>query len=95
MKREQGFRANDGTWFSTAVECKAHEKEAVLRRLIDMTGTEVLAAIDRTDVSLAAAIEFAGQLISAKRRADGDLRRKKKTTGSLVLAAKKKAAGGA
>ena len=72
--------ADDGTPFETAAQCREYEEQEKLAGLLtDMSKADVLEALSRVDVHLANAIERAGNIIAAKRRADGDLRRKKKT----------------
>lgn len=83
MKRAIGYTADDGEQFETAEECKRHETHIKLMRLSGITEKQILAALDRTDVELADAIEFAGNLIAAKRRADGGMRRKPKQAKGL------------
>lgn len=94
MKREAGFRADDGTWFSTAVECRTHERKADLKRFLGLDEGQLQAGLDRADLPLANAIELAGNIIAKKRRADGGLKRKRKTIaekraeGATIAAAK-------
>jgi hypothetical protein len=79
MKRTTDYEAHDGKRFATAEECKEHEKKIKLLLLRDLHETAIMAAVERANVELADAIEFAGSLIAEKRRADGELRRKKNT----------------
>lgn len=72
-------QAKDGTRFATADECKRHEHNIRLKSLVNMNDEQLEAALLRTDIPLADAIEFAGTLIAQKRRADGGAKRKKKT----------------
>jgi hypothetical protein len=78
MKRSHVFEAADGTTFPTSHECKAHEESEALSLLRDLTEQGIMSALARSDIPLADAIERAGNIIAAKRRKDGDLKRAKK-----------------
>jgi hypothetical protein len=69
MKRITDYEAHDGKRFATPEECKTHEKNLKLSLLAHRTPEQIEAAIDRSHLELANAIEFAGNLISEKRRA--------------------------
>jgi hypothetical protein len=77
MKRTTDYEAHDGKRFATAEECRAHEKDLKIMLLRGLTTDQISDAIDRDNLELADAIEFAGNLVAEKRRADGELRRKK------------------
>lgn len=80
MKRSHIFEADDGTTFETAAACKAHEERQLLREMLcGRLADEIDLALDRTNIDLADAIERAGNIIAAKRRESGELRRKAKT----------------
>jgi hypothetical protein len=86
MRRVHRFEAEDGQSFPTAKECREHENKDRLTRLVNMTSADVMAAVEGTDLEIAEAIEFAGQLIAKKRRERGDLRRAPKTkTGKTAI----------
>ncbi len=78
MKRMTGYEASDHAWFETREACKAHEEGINLKCLAHMDAEQVKSALDRTNIPLANAIEFAGQLIAGKRRASGDMKRRRK-----------------
>jgi hypothetical protein len=70
MKRAEGYTADDGTWFATERGCKLHEEIASLCNLLSgQHDTAIGTAFDRANTPLANAIERAGAIIAAKRRA--------------------------
>jgi hypothetical protein len=76
MKRADGYKANDGTWFATAKECKLHEEIGALSiRLAHREPYEIESALRREETIIADAIERAGAIIAAKRRESGELKR--------------------
>jgi hypothetical protein len=91
MKKTQVFEAKDGATFSTAEECKKHEEKMFLGELCELSMLNVMEAIDRTNVDLADAFERIGNIIAAKRRENGELKRSKpaKTTTDAVANIKK------
>jgi hypothetical protein len=84
MKRTMDYEAHDGARFATADECRKHERHIKLSRIIDLTGDEVMAAINLEDLQLADAIEFAGNLITKARRENGNLKRKPKVQSDVA-----------
>jgi hypothetical protein len=62
----------------SAAECKANDRKIKLMRLLQLDEPMIMAAIYRTDLELADAIEFAGNIIAEKRRLIGDVKRKTK-----------------
>jgi hypothetical protein len=78
MKRATEYEAHDGARFTSADECREHEQKIKLGLLTELSMNRVMDAISRSDLELADAIEFAGNLIADKRRTDGDLKRKVK-----------------
>ena len=70
------FEAWDGKKFDTAQKCKDYEAGALHLRLANLPPEKIKAALDRTDIDLADALEDAGMLIRELRRKNGDLRRK-------------------
>ena len=78
MKRAMQYVADDGEQFGTADECKQHDRHNKLMLLVNLIEDEIKAAIDGTDLKLAEAIEFAGNLVAENRRASGRLKRKRK-----------------
>jgi hypothetical protein len=75
MKRSHVFEAADGKTFATAGECKAHEESEALSLLLDLSEHDIMSALARSNVPLADAFERAGNIIAAKRRESGDLKR--------------------
>jgi hypothetical protein len=78
MERKIEYEANDGTRFETREECRQHDRKLKLASLLHLDEANLLAAIEREDIALADAIEFAGTLIAEKRRQSGELRRNAK-----------------
>jgi hypothetical protein len=78
MKRTQIFKADDGTTFDTAAECRKHEERSFMHLLIGRSAKDIEVALDRTDLILANAFERAGNIIARKRREDGELKRSPK-----------------
>lgn len=77
MKRTHILRADDGTVFETAAECKAHDEYEFLSEFISRRlPSQIKDALDRTDLELADAFERAAAIIARKRRESGDLKRK-------------------
>jgi hypothetical protein len=92
MKRAQIYKAEDGETFDTAEKCQMHERKKLVANLCSLTEDDIEAALrrDADAVSLAAYLERAGNIIAAKRRADGDMRKRK----ALATADEKLAACG-
>jgi len=78
MKRNHIFVAEDGATFETAAECKEHEAWASIGNLVNLTENDILAALNRSNMPLANALERAGAIIAAKRRESGELKRARK-----------------
>lgn len=78
MKKSHVFEAKDGTTFQTAEACKKHEDQIFFGQLCELTTLDVMESLDRTNVPLADAFERAGNIIAAKRRESGELKRTKK-----------------
>lgn len=78
MKKTHVFEANDGTAFSSAADCKAHENEVRIRRMANLSHEQVLAAIFGKDRELAEVFERVASIIASNRRANGELKRVKK-----------------
>ena len=76
MKTVTRFTADDGETFDTAEACKAHEAEAVTKKLVGLTLEQIVAAIDRKDIPLATALEEIGARCNRARLAAGEVRRK-------------------
>ena len=91
MKRTTGFTADDGTWFPTTAECKKHEQRLFMHLLIERSAKDIEAAFDRTDLVLSNAFERAGNMIAAKRRESGELKRVAKKRGDGEFSAVTKA----
>jgi len=72
------YVAFDGTEFPTEETCREYEASEWPQRFVGLTITEVEAALNRTDLELAAAFERAGMQIRALRYEAGDLRRPRK-----------------
>lgn len=78
MKRAEGFTADDGTWFATRDECRRYEgRDKLVVSLVGLSKERVLQALERGDeaIELADAMERAGKIIGAGRRARGEFRR--------------------
>lgn len=72
------YIARDKTPFTVEADCIAYERDNMPKILAGMSEAEVAAALDRSDPELADLIEYAGQRITALRRAAGDLKRARK-----------------
>jgi hypothetical protein len=88
MKRTQIFEAADGRTFATAEECREHEDRAFVTLLEGLSNDAVADALDRRNTELSDAFERAGNIISVRRRASGELRKKRKTKQAAALADK-------
>lgn len=81
------YFASDGTEFYSKLECRRHEKESFYQALVGLTAEQIQAGINRTNHEVAMALERAGTMVAAARRADGELRRRIKPPtreGSLI-----------
>jgi hypothetical protein len=78
MKRTNVYEAEDGTRFATVAECKSHEEKQFMDIFVGLSTASVMEAFNRKDVKLADAFERAGNVIGAKRRESGELKRAKK-----------------
>jgi hypothetical protein len=78
MKQVTQYESFDGKRFDTEAECKTHEAGLSHMRLVGLTVDQIEAAIARTDIELADAIEAVGAKIARARRESGDLRRERK-----------------
>ena len=92
MKTVTRFTADDGTEFDTREACEAHEAEAVTKQLVGLSLEQLVAGIERKDISLAAALEEIGARCNRRRLADGDVRRRVKAE-PAAEAAEPKAGG--
>jgi hypothetical protein len=79
MKRTSGFTADDGTWFATRAECKAHEEwKHLVEILSGLEPFQVAAAMHIEDHDLANDFMRASNIIAKKRRESGDVKRTRK-----------------
>jgi len=67
VKQVTQFEAFDGKRFESEAECQAHETDPAHMRLVGLTIEQVKAAIARTDVELANAIEIVAAKIGLTR----------------------------
>lgn len=75
------YQARDGKEFASEAECKAHERKTAGGALVGLTEAQIAAALDRTDVELADAIEAFAYEIGKRRKASGVLKRAPKAKG--------------
>ncbi len=74
------YEAHDGKTFDTAEECKAHERLHAADMLVGRTESDIHAALNRENPSLADAIERVAYLIASRRKEQGEVRRRRKIT---------------
>lgn len=79
------YEAADGTLLDSAEDCRAYEIEHPELLLVGLTLNQLRAAIARTDVDLAYALETIGAAIARGRRAHGELRRERRTPAAEPL----------
>lgn len=72
------YEAHDGKTFDTAEECKAHERLHAADMLVGRTESDIHAALNRENPSLADAIERVAYLIANRRKEQGEVRRRRK-----------------
>lgn len=89
------YVAFDGQRFKDAATCRAYERDNVHLQLVGLTVEQVTAAMTRTDIELADALELVGDAIKRARLDSGELKRKRKGSGGESEAAAAEDAGGA